>query len=160
MLAAAAAVAARASIIGPLALQCSDRCSHFWKPIVQSPVAPNDRSLGGRGGRARRAAIGAGAWHERVRAGEGATRLSLTDGNQTRQLMIMPLDRSRTARENERKARAAAARKKSEMKGRMKSGEDDAPDRRQRRVVVAIGRLAHRHEVEDLYNVKSLNAPP
>ena len=34
-----------------------------------------------------------------------ATKLSLTDGNQTRQLMIMPLDRSRTERERERGGR-------------------------------------------------------
>ena len=75
---------------------------------------------------------------------ERATKLSLTDGNQTRQLMIMPLDRSRTESEKERKGRnrrtdadgrtdglkeEAAAKRKNEMKGRMTSGED-ATDRR------------------------------
>ena len=52
-------------------------------------------------------------------------------------------------KERHGREREAAARKKNELKGRMKSGEDAPPDRRQRRVVVAIGRLAHRREVED-----------
>ena len=67
-------------------------CSRFWKPIVQSPVMPP---------RAERARARARAWRECERA----TKLSLTDGNQTRQLMIMPLDRSRTESEKERKGR-------------------------------------------------------